>query len=182
MRGAIVVPSLRRSLVASVLVTVAVATVAMIGGLSATVGARRAVDHDTDALLGEQRTADEIVLLSYQQQLEALRYVAHPDSAARDAFQRLGDDADAHMRRYLFLDLSTAARLQVEVMKERHASFEVAAQRALELADRGDLAAARARMLVAGERGAALDSSVGQRRPAPACWWRASVARRWTPR
>ena len=136
------------------------ATAVTLASLTITLRQRDAIDRDTNAFIEGQRNADQIVALTYRQQLEAYRYLQQPDAAHRDEFQRLGDDADAHMRRYLFQDLSPAARLQVERMKETHESFEITAQRAFDLAGRGDASGARARLVVVGERAATLDRYV----------------------
>lgn len=134
----------------------------MVGALSASVAIRRAIDRDAESLLIEQRSADAIVALTYEQRLAAYRFLLSPDPAHRAAFQRIGDEADGRMREYLFHRLSPEARLQVEVMKETHASFEVAVEQVFELADRGDVAGARARLAALSPRTAALDSAVSR--------------------
>lgn len=158
----VLVPSLRRALLAGTLLLVGIGTAAMVAALSGTIAIRRAIDRDASALFAEQRMADEIVALTHQQQLEVYRYLLAPDSARRSAFRRIGDDADARMRRYLFHELSSDARLQVEVMKETHASFEVAALAALELAERGDTLRARAQLGALAARSARLDTAVAR--------------------
>ena len=156
----LIVPSLRRALAVGALAVVVVATVAMLVALSTVLSMRDEIDRDTNAFLGEQRTADDIVALTYQQELESHRFLADPDSAHRASFRALGDEADAQMRQYLFHDLSPAARLQVERMKETHEQFEVLAQRAFDLAERGEIAAARARFPRLDSMTATLDTAV----------------------
>ena len=156
----LIVPSLRRALIVGALAVVTVAAVAMLLALSTVLTMRDEIDRDTNAFLAEQRTADDIVALSYQQELESHRFLERPDPARRATFRALGDEADSEMRQYLFHDLSPAARLQVERMKETHEQFEVLAQRAFDLAERGELAAARTRLPMLDTVTATLDTAV----------------------
>ena len=153
-------PSLQRSLFGSALALVVIVTLAMVAAFSSALRLREEIDRDTNAFISEQRTADRIAALTFAQQLEAYRFLQVPSAARRDRFRSLGDDADRQMRQYLFHVLSPAARLQVERMKERHETFEVLAQRAFDLAERGETAAARARLAELDVEAIILDSAV----------------------
>ena len=132
----------------------------MLVAFSTTLALRNEIDRDTNAFIEEQRIADQIVALTFQQQLEAYRFLQHPDGGSHAMFQRQGDDADTQMRQYLFHVLSPPARLQVERMKETHEAFEVVAQRAFDLAARGEASAARERLGALDAQAATLDSAV----------------------
>ncbi len=154
------VPSLRGWLIGSAVAAVVIGTVAMVVAFSTTLALRNEMDRDTGAFIDEQRIADQIVALSYAQQLETYRFLQTLDGAHRARFQALGDEADTQMRQYLFHVLSPTARLRVERMKERHEAFEVLAQRAFDLAQRGETAAARARLASLDSQAVELDSAV----------------------
>ena len=126
------------------------------------VSQRNAIDRDTNAFLTEQHIADQIVALTYRQQLEAFRFVDRHDEARMRDFRDLGDDVYSQMRRYLFHELSPAARLQVERMKELHQGFEVVAQRVFDLAQRGQSDSARRRLVDLDQRATSLDAAVEQ--------------------
>ena len=126
------------------------------------VSQRNAIDRDTNAFLTEQHIADQIVALTYRQQLEAFRFVDRHDEARMRDFRDLGDEVYAQMRRYLFHELSPAARLQVERMKELHQGFEVVAQRVFDLAQRGQSDSARRRLVDLDQRATSLDAAVEQ--------------------
>ena len=139
---------------------VVIATAAMLTSFRMAESIRQEMERDGTAFIEEQAIADRIVAMTYQQQLAAYRYLRRPDSAHRADFRSLGDDADALMRRYLFHRLSSSARLQVERMKETHEQFEVVAGRAFDLAARGQLAEATARLPVVDARAASMDAAV----------------------
>ncbi len=153
-------PSLRRTLIASALVVVVAATAATLVALYVMMSMRDAIDRDSNSLLEEQRIADRIVTLAHQQQLDAFQYLQAPDDAHRRAFDVRGDSAHAQMQTYLFRDMSSAARLKVQRMKEAHESFEVTAHRSMDLAQRGDAAAAAGRVALLGSGALAFDSTV----------------------
>lgn len=153
-------PSLRRSLLISALAVVAIASTAMLVAMSSMLALRNAIDRDANSFIEEQQIADQIAALTYQQQLAVYRYLQQPDASLRERVQTLGDDAAARMRQYLFHVLSPAARLQVERMRETHEEFEVSAHRLLDLAQRGELAAARARLRALDAQAATLDTAV----------------------
>ncbi|HET9013155.1 MAG TPA: ATP-binding protein [Gemmatimonadaceae bacterium] len=146
----------------SALLVAAAAAAAMLIAFSLAVSQRNEMDRDTSAFLSEQHIADQIVALTYRQQLEAFRYLERRDDARLREFRALGEEAYSQMRRYLFHELSPAARLQVERMKETHQGFEVVAQRVFELAQRGQSDAARRRLVDLDARVAALDTAVDQ--------------------
>lgn len=134
----------------------------MLIAFSLAVSQRNAVDRDSNAFLTEQHIADQIVALTYRQQLEAFRFVDRHDEARMREFRDLGDDVYAQMRRYLFHELSPAARLQAERMKELHQGFEVVAQRVFDLAQRGQSDSARRRLVDLDRRASSLDAAVEQ--------------------
>lgn len=154
--------SLRRALLRSALLVVLTATAAMFATVWIAAWQRSAVERESDAFVDEQRIADQIVALTYEQQLAAYRFLQGRDSAQGVAFSQYGERAYGQIREYLFHDLSPAARLQVERIKEIHQDYEVAAQRAFELARVGREAEARERLAGLGRRTAALDSVVGR--------------------
>lgn len=141
---------LPRSLRALLLVTalaVAVATAAVIGGsLMLAMSWRDAVERDTEAFVAEQRIADDIVALTYEQQLAAYRNLQQPDSGFASVFRARGDSAYRELHGYLFQDLPIEARNQVESIKEAHQRFEVSAERTFELVRRGQTEDARLRL------------------------------------
>jgi C4-dicarboxylate-specific signal transduction histidine kinase/CheY-like chemotaxis protein len=123
---------------------------------------RNAVERDSDAFLDEQRIADQIVALTYEQQLAAYRFLQRSDTVHLNAFRARGQRVYGEIRQYLFHDLSSDARLQVENIKELHQDFEVAAERAFELAELGQTDAARRRLVGLDERAATLDAAVAK--------------------
>ncbi|MDB4882607.1 MAG: putative two-component hybrid sensor and regulator, partial [Gemmatimonadetes bacterium] len=122
--------TLRRRLVWSVLLVVSAAAAAMLGSDSLAMSLRDSVERDSDAFMDEQRIADQIVALTYQQQLAAYRFLQRSDTVYLNEFQGQGHRVYEEIRQYLFHDLSNEARLQVESIKELHQEFEVAAARA----------------------------------------------------
>lgn len=162
MKRAFRTPSLRRTLIVSALLVAASVSAAMLVAFSLAVSQRHEIDRDTNAFVAEQHIADQIVALTYRQQLEAFRFLDRHDETRLREFRALGEEAYAQMRRYLFHELSPAARLQVERMKETHQNFEVVAQRVFELAQRGQSEAARRRLVDLDRQAAALDVAVEQ--------------------
>ena len=152
--------SVRRTLIVSALVAAAVASLAMIVSFSLAVAQRTADERETSAYITEQHIGDDIVALTYRQQLEASRFLDGPDEARLARFRALGHQVYGQMRSYLFRRLSGDARVKVEGMKEIHETFEVVAQRVFELVKSGDVPGARRRLLDLDSRAAALDSSV----------------------
>ncbi|MEO7455989.1 MAG: hypothetical protein ABIY52_06985 [Gemmatimonadaceae bacterium] len=126
-------PSLRRTLITSAVIVVVAATAASLFSLYLTLETRNAIDRDSNALIDEQRIADRIVGFTHRQQIDAYRILQQPDNRDHGSFDVNGDSAEMQMQLYLFRELSPAARLQVERMKETHQAFEVSAHRALDL-------------------------------------------------
>ncbi|HET7188673.1 MAG TPA: response regulator [Gemmatimonadaceae bacterium] len=162
MRRALRAPTLRRTLIIGAVLVAAAASAAMLIAFSLAVSQRNAIDRDTNAFLTEQHIADQIVALTYRQQLEAFRFVDRHDEARMREFRDLGDEVYSQMRRYLFHELSAAARLHVERMKELHQGFEVVAQRVFDLAQRGQSDSARRRLADLDQRAESLDAAVEQ--------------------
>ncbi|MEP6729313.1 MAG: response regulator [bacterium] len=154
--------TLRRALLFSGLLVVLAAGAAMLGSVSLAMSQRDAVERDSDAFMDEQRIADQIVALTYEQQLDAYRFLQRADTLYLNGFNARGEEAYREMRGYLFHELSTDARLQVESIKEAHQQFEVAAERAFDLAQRGQSAAALLRLEGMDRRAAVLDAAVRQ--------------------
>ncbi|MES2178660.1 MAG: ATP-binding protein [Gemmatimonadota bacterium] len=144
----------------SAIAVVVVASAATLMALYLTQSAGAEIETDRNAFVDEQRIADHIVALTYQQQLEAFRYLQDLKEEHRRAFDVRGDSAEAEMQLYLFQQLSPAARLEVERMKEAHQQFEVTAHRVLELAERGERDEAQRRNAQLAGGAAVLDSSV----------------------
>ncbi len=152
--------SLRRMLSFTAL-SVAIAAVATTTiALVLTARVRADNDRDARAFVEEQRIADHITALTYQQQLDAYRFLLSADSGSIRRFDAKGDVAEAEMRRYLFYTLSTSARLQIERMRELHQAFEVVAHRGFELVKQGDTASARLRLSQLDNDAAQLDDAV----------------------
>ena len=79
----LIAPSLRRALLASAVGLVAIATLAMVVALSTLEALRNEIDRDTNAVIEEQRIADRITALTYQQQLEVFRFLQQSDDGRR---------------------------------------------------------------------------------------------------
>jgi signal transduction histidine kinase len=154
--------TLRRTLFLSGLLILTTAVAAMLGAVSLAMSQRDAVERDSDAFMDEQRIADQIVALNYEQQLAAYRFLQRPDTLYLIAFRTRGEQAYQEMRGYLFHELSADARLQVEGIKEAQERFEVAAERAFDLARHGQPEAALHRLAGMDERAAAFDAAVRQ--------------------
>jgi C4-dicarboxylate-specific signal transduction histidine kinase len=153
-------PTLQRALLLSGLIIVSAAALAMVGSVKLAMSQREAVERDSDAFMDEQRIADQIVALTYEQQLDAYRFLQRPDSAYLRTFRARGEQAYQQLQGYLFHELSAEARLQVESIKEAHQEFEVAAERAFDLARRGESSAALTRLAGMDRNASALDAAV----------------------
>ncbi len=134
----------------------------MLGSVSMAMSQRDAIERDGEAFMDEQRIADQIVALNYEQQLAAYRFLQRPDTLYLIAFHTRSEQAHREMRGYLFHDLSGEARLQVERIKEAQQQFEVSAERAFDLALTGQPEAARRRLVGMDQRAAELDAAVRQ--------------------
>ncbi len=154
--------TLRRTLFVSGLLILIAAVAAMLGSVKMAMSQRDAIERESNAFMDEQRIADQIVALNYEQQLAAYRFLQRPDSLYLEVFRSRGEQAYREMRGYLFHDLSPESRLQVESIKESQQQFEVAAERAFDLARQGQSAAALRRLAGMDQHAAALDSAVRQ--------------------
>jgi signal transduction histidine kinase/ActR/RegA family two-component response regulator len=152
--------TLRRTLFVSGLLILIAAVAAMLGAVTMAMSQRDAVERDSDAFMVEQRIADQIVALNYEQQLAAYRFLQRPDTLYLIAFRTRGEQAYREMRGYLFHELSPEARLQVESIKEAQQQFEVAAERAFDLARHGQPEAALRRLAGMDQRAVELDAAV----------------------
>ena len=152
--------SLRRVLLASALAVVVAATGAIAFAFVMVLEQRDATERDANGFIAEQHLSEAIVAITYRQQLAAMRYLGSRDVNHLREFRTLGDTGYDEIRQYLFHDLSNAARLEVERIKEAHQTFEVVAQRAFYLAEQGDVEGGLERSRNLDERSAALDSAV----------------------
>ncbi len=133
----------------------------MLATLAVALTQRDAIERDGETFMEQQRIADQIVAHTYEQQLEAYRFLQRPDAKHLVAFRSRGARVYGQIRRYLFHALSSDARLRVERIKEAHEQFEVAAQRTFELSERGLAESARARLASMDARARELDAAVG---------------------
>ena len=104
---------------------------------------RETLGDATQAFVEEQWMADRIINGVTRQLLAASAYQHRPAEALKREFRVAGDETYEQLRSYLFRDLSSGQRLQLEEVKERHQRLEVAAARSIELLELGDAAAAR---------------------------------------
>ena len=121
---------------------------------------RRDVERDTSARLTEQRAAEEIVNAVYGQILASYQQLQAPSEHNMERFDALGQSAYTRLRQYLFQSMPLEARLQVETIKELHQRLEVEAHGAFELIQRGESAAARARVAELQRRAEQLQAEV----------------------
>lgn len=151
----------RRILLAAALQAL-VLLVALVALLRLTAETRIEAEHATTTYLEEQRIADRITTAVTRQLATGAATLAQSDPAFREEFARAGEDAYVEIRRYLFRELSAPQRLQLEAVREQHQRMEVAAARAIELADRGQTAemGSAADAMIA--HGLALQGAVGE--------------------
>jgi signal transduction histidine kinase/ActR/RegA family two-component response regulator len=154
--------TLHSTLLITALIVVSIAAAVMIGSVTLAMSWRDDMERDSEALLHEQKIADQILALTYEQQLAAYRYLQTPDTLHLGTFRVRGDSVYREIQSYLFHELSPDARLQVESIKEEHQQFEVAAERAFDLAKSGHLSAALERRQGLDERASGLELAVGQ--------------------
>jgi C4-dicarboxylate-specific signal transduction histidine kinase len=133
---------------------------AMVTFISLSVSARRTLDASTEQIIVEQQIADEIVSSAYEQQLIAYRFLEMPQAATLIEFRERGQRAYAGIRRYLFREMPVSARLKVESIKEAHQAFEIAAERAFDLASQGKTREAHDRVPTLQIHAAALERAV----------------------
>jgi signal transduction histidine kinase len=112
--------------------------------LGVTGAARSELERATAGYLEEQGIADRITAAVTLQLVTATAAATGADPRFRAEFEAAGDSAYLAIRRYLFRDLSSEQRAQLESVREQHQRLEVAAARALELAGRGQLTLAQA--------------------------------------
>ena len=153
-------PSLRRTLLAGSIAFGAAATAVLIGSSVASNGIREALDANNEELRAEQRIADQIVVAAYGQQIAAFRHIQNPSAAALAEFRARGAKAYGEIRKYLFLQMPHSSRLKVEEIKEVHQEFEVAAQRAFDLAGRSGQPDMQRRLAALNRHGARLEQTV----------------------
>ncbi len=114
----------------------AVTGLAVLLGLSARI--RGQLSSATDAFVEEQLIADRISQAVMRQFL-VVSSVRASGVRAPQAFRASGDVVYDQLRLYLFRDLTSAERLQLETIKEEHERLEVAEARAMDLFVRGDV-------------------------------------------
>lgn len=153
---------LRTTLLLTSLIVLSSAGAVVVGSVALAMSWRDAVEKDTEAFLEQQRIADQIVALTYEQQLAAYRFLQRPNTLHLTEFRSRGDSVYRAIRGYLIYDLSMDARLQVENIKETHQRFEVVAERGIDLAQRGRWDAALVRVGGLDERAADLQIAVSR--------------------
>lgn len=121
--------------------------VGITGLLTISALARSRLAQATESFVEEQGIADQITRGVMRQLALASSFPAMSDQAAREAFLQSGEEVHAEIRRYLFRDLSSDERLQLEEMREAHQHFEVLAAQSAELYARGAVADANASLV-----------------------------------
>jgi signal transduction histidine kinase/CheY-like chemotaxis protein len=154
--------TLHGALLITALLVVSIAATVMIGSFTLAMSWRDEMERDSEALLNEQKIADEILAMTYEQQLVAYRYLQTPDTLHLGIFRVRGDSVYREIQGYLFHELSADARVQVESIKEEHQNFEVAAERAFDVAKSGRLGAALERRQDLDDRASGLQAAVGE--------------------
>ena len=154
--------TLRRALLLSALLVVGVAAAVVVGSIVVVLSQRASLAREAEAFRDEQRIAEQIVSLTFEQQLDAYRFLERSDSTHLRSFRDRGEQAYGQIRQYLIRGLSPDARLQAEQIKEAHEQFEVSASRAFDLAAHGQPDAARRRLRDLDERAESLASAVDQ--------------------
>lgn len=122
---------------ATVLVVLGMGGLALLG-----LDVRDELERATDDFVEEQRTADRITRAVMRQMATASALSVGPADAVQREFQMAGQEVHTQIRRYLFRDLSSEERLQLEEMAEEHQRMEVAAARTSDLFGRGQVEAA----------------------------------------
>lgn len=133
-----------RSLRTRLLVTGAVGLTLVVGGTAGFLAfsARMSDQLSTavDEWVAEQRVANRISHAALRQFLIVLS-LREREGLEREGFRAAGDIVYDQLRVYLLRDLTLSQRLQLEIIKEEHQQFEVAAARAADLFGRGDMPA-----------------------------------------
>ncbi len=135
--------SLRSKIFLVGILTALVAGGGALGLGMASLEARSALTQATSSFVEEQRIADRITQGVMQQLATASALSGQETELQWLEFQRTGDQVHADIRRYLFRDLTTPERLELEAMAEEHQRMEVAAARALDQELRGESEEAR---------------------------------------
>ena len=99
---------------------------------------RDELNQATDAFLQEQRIANGIGQAVMRQLATGSAITEDPSTETQRRFRESGDEVYDQIRRYLFLDLSSDARAQLERMREEHQRLEVLAARTADLLARGE--------------------------------------------
>lgn len=129
--------SLRRRLIATSALTTLVVIVVGSGLLVVGDRIRGELAEATAVLLDEQRVGDAMTQAVMRQLTVASQFPLQGDSVQTAPFIAAGLVVHDRVRDYLFRDLDTEERLQIELMREEHERLEVAALRAAELYRRG---------------------------------------------
>ncbi len=125
----------------------AVAFLVLVGGgilFILSLGDRNDLAAATDTFVEEQRVADRIQRAVLRQIASTSLLPTGDVGRTRSELRESSDEVYGQIRRYLFLDLSPAQRLQLEEMAEEHQRLEVAGARTTDLIERGLLAEAEA--------------------------------------
>lgn len=152
--------SLRRLLVGGALAMVTVAAVVTVISVSYLVSLQRDADRDARGAQLEQQSADEIVVAVYGQIIASYRQLQAPNAANMERFDSLGSSVFDYLRGYLFQEMSMAARMQVEAIRELHQSLEVYAYDAFEHAKEGRESSARGEVVQLELRASKLEAAV----------------------
>ena len=153
------VPSLRRRLDRTVIVSVVLALAAVLGVVLIGLGQQRRVAEATAAVLEEQRIADDIVQGVMRQLVIVAASSGRRTAAQQASFDEMGRRVYEGLREYLFRSLSPDERQLIEAVKAEHALMETAANLAPSLARR-DSAYARAMAEEAAQHALRLVSSL----------------------
>ncbi len=138
--------SLRQVLLIGTTVFAVTASALMVGLILLFTSVQRDAAREISSRLSEQRAADEITTSVYGQILASYQQLQAPGGRNRERFDALGQNAYTRLRQYLFQSMSLEARLEVETIKELHQALEVVAHSAFDLIERGESAAAQARV------------------------------------
>jgi PAS domain S-box-containing protein len=111
-------------------------------GVSARMGSQLSVAVDEWA--DEQRGANRVSNATLRQFLSVLSLRGRQGLERQAEFRAAGDIVYNQLRIYLLRDLTSDERLQLELLKEEHQKFEVAATRAADLLERGETPAGEA--------------------------------------
>lgn len=125
--------SLQRRVESIGAVTALLLLVGITGLLALSGVARGRLAEGTGSFVEEQRIADRITRGVMRQLALASGFPSSSGFAIRQSFLDAGEEVHGQIRQYLFRDLSSDERLQLEQMREAHQHFEVVAVQAAEL-------------------------------------------------